>query len=339
MERSPEIDALAAALAKAQGAMANAEKDATNPFLKTRYTTLGSVWNCCREPLSANGLAVSQGVLLAPGVATITTLLMHSSGQSLQSVLSLPVKGATAQDAGAAITYARRYALSAMVGVAPEDDGDAQARAREGLPMITDAQVVEIARRQKLLSLDQAVINATLSREYQASSVRQLTEAQAVLLLDSLRGQLASAGIVIAPDLGGVPSPSPALPTPAGGAPVNLQEALAVEQAGAAAAKANGNVSADQAWANCLAARDSYFACIGLGDEKDMAVAAKRTEAWRNTLAKRGVTPLLPAPPEVVEELTATYERLVEQKRQQAQANGVTCAAGGSPPVMAGQKS
>jgi hypothetical protein len=125
------LGALAAALAKAQGAMANAAKDKSNPHFKSRYADLASVWDACRDALSANGLAVVQLVSVADKASVaVETRLLHASGQSLSSMLALPVAQPTAQGIGSAITYARRYALAAMVGVAPDEDDDGNEASR-----------------------------------------------------------------------------------------------------------------------------------------------------------------------------------------------------------------
>jgi hypothetical protein len=121
-QASASIGALAAALAKAQGAMNGAKKDAKNPFFKSQYADLASVWDACRAPLSANGLAVIQTTGGQAGAVEVITTLAHTSGEWIRGVLALhPVK-ADPQGIGSAITYARRYALAAIVGIAPEDD-------------------------------------------------------------------------------------------------------------------------------------------------------------------------------------------------------------------------
>ena len=127
---SEQIGELAAALAAAQGEMTAASKDATNPHFKSRYATLASVWDAIRGPLSQHGLSVSQ-VLESPengvGVA-VRTMLLHSSGQWIASRYVMPIGDKlTPQAIGSAITYARRYALSAIVGIAPDDDDDGNA--------------------------------------------------------------------------------------------------------------------------------------------------------------------------------------------------------------------
>ena len=123
-DESPTIGALAAALAKAQGAMKSAAKDSVNPHFKSKYADLASVWDACREPLSSNGLAVVQRVSSSPAGVVLTTMLLHSSGEWIRDRATFPVVQQTAQAYGSAITYARRYALAAMVGVAPDEDDD-----------------------------------------------------------------------------------------------------------------------------------------------------------------------------------------------------------------------
>jgi hypothetical protein len=137
MPTSPTIAALAAALVKAQSALAGAKKDSTNPHFKTAYADLASVWDACRAPLANAGLSVVQLVSsdAAQGIphcghAIIETILAHSSGEWVSSTLAVPLTKADAQGLGSAITYGRRYALAAIVGVCPADDDGEAAVAR-----------------------------------------------------------------------------------------------------------------------------------------------------------------------------------------------------------------
>jgi hypothetical protein len=126
MNRSDTINELAAALAKAQGAIQPALKQSENPYFKSSYADLASVWRACRDALSKNGLAVVQLVRVVDKTVEVETLLTHASGQWIAETLKLPVAKPDIQGTGSAITYTRRYALAAMVGVAPEeDDGNA----------------------------------------------------------------------------------------------------------------------------------------------------------------------------------------------------------------------
>lgn len=130
---SPSIAAIAAALAKAQGEMTGAAKDKTNPHFKSAYADLASVWDACRAALSKNGLSVVQPVSADGNRVTVTTLLAHSSGEWISGELTMTAAQNTPQGIGSCITYARRYALASMVGVAPEDDdGNAASNRPDG---------------------------------------------------------------------------------------------------------------------------------------------------------------------------------------------------------------
>jgi hypothetical protein len=132
MQQSDSIKEIAAALAKAQGEIKGAVKDSTNPHFKSKYADLASVWDACRAALSKNGLAVFQTTeTTADGIFLVTTLA-HSSGEWMRGTFPVQPVQNTPQGLGSAMTYARRYSLAAMVGVAPEDD-DGQA-ASEGTP-------------------------------------------------------------------------------------------------------------------------------------------------------------------------------------------------------------
>ena len=128
MAQSPEIKDLAAALAKAQSKIKGAVKDSNNPFFNSQYADLASVWDACREQLTTNGLAVTQAMdVHSDGkTAVIITTLMHVSGQWTNSMLPIVTEKNTPQGIGSAITYMRRYALAALVGV-PQIDDDAEA--------------------------------------------------------------------------------------------------------------------------------------------------------------------------------------------------------------------
>jgi hypothetical protein len=141
MERSETINELAAALAAAQGKIENASKDSANPYFRSRYADLASIWDAIRGPLSEHGLAVVQPVRVEGSSVTVTTLLAHASGQWISSDLTMTAqrqikdgggweKLDTPQAIGSCITYARRYALAAMAGVAPEDDDAEGAQGR-----------------------------------------------------------------------------------------------------------------------------------------------------------------------------------------------------------------
>jgi hypothetical protein len=137
--QSESIAALAAALSKAQGAIKGASKDTANPFFKSKYADLASVWDACRDALSANGLSVIQTTDDGAEGVTVITTLAHSSGEWVRGKLTMKPAKNDPQGVGSAITYARRYALAAMVGVAPEDDDGNAASGKGSTPVATPA--------------------------------------------------------------------------------------------------------------------------------------------------------------------------------------------------------
>lgn len=146
VRRSESIAALAAALAKAQGEITGASKDKANPFFKSSYADLASVWGACRAPLSKNALAVLQLSFADGPRVTVTTMLVHSSGEFVEADLTMVAAQNTPQGIGSCITYARRYALSSLVGVAAEDD-DAETATRQANGNGTTAQSEQQAPR------------------------------------------------------------------------------------------------------------------------------------------------------------------------------------------------
>ncbi len=124
------------AYVKAQKAMGAVIKNANNPHLKSKYADLGSVLDACQGALHDNGFAVLQPCGKDDHGAYVETVLAHESGESFTSRVYLVVGKNDMQGVGSAITYARRYGLLGMAGLAPEDDdGEAtKAPKREAPP-------------------------------------------------------------------------------------------------------------------------------------------------------------------------------------------------------------
>lgn len=139
MKSSETISKLAMALCKAQGEISPAKKDANNPFFKSKYADLESVWEACREVLAKHEISIVQCPQIHEGEVCLETVMMHSSGEWIKSVLPLMVKESNPQALGTAITYARRYSLAAMVGVVQTDD-DAESAMNRGNGKKADAQ-------------------------------------------------------------------------------------------------------------------------------------------------------------------------------------------------------
>lgn len=150
VQYSASIGAFADALAKAQGEMTSAKKDAANPFFKSQYADLASVWEAVRAPLSKNSIAVVQIPTNGKdGRVGAVTIFAHKSGEFMRGTLLLfPMKD-DPQAAGSAITYARRYSLMGMAGIAPDDDDGEGAMGRKGANGAADAKTSQPSQESR----------------------------------------------------------------------------------------------------------------------------------------------------------------------------------------------
>lgn len=136
-EFSADIKDLAISLAKAQQQMSNASKDAKNPYFNSKYADLASILGACKEPLNSNGIAIVQlPAYHGNGLASVTTRLLHGTGQWISCTLRMPIRKEQIKDGkgqvighdysawgiGSAIAYGRRYTLQALACIAQEDD-------------------------------------------------------------------------------------------------------------------------------------------------------------------------------------------------------------------------
>ena len=121
-------DQIGAALAKAQARVRKARKNARNPHLRNEYADLESVIDATRGALAENGLALVQAPQVVEGAAGVRWTLVHASGQWMSGELMHAPGGAKglrpAQADGVSISYARRYTLASLLGVAVGDDSD-----------------------------------------------------------------------------------------------------------------------------------------------------------------------------------------------------------------------
>ena len=118
------------ALAAAQAQMGKAIKDSVNPAFRSKYADLSSVMDACLPALNANGIAVYQPTIDDDAGRFVETIFAHESGETLKCRVPLIVQKNDMQGYGSAVTYARRYGLMCMAGIAPEDDdGNAAAKA------------------------------------------------------------------------------------------------------------------------------------------------------------------------------------------------------------------
>jgi hypothetical protein len=132
MSQSESIANLAKALSIVQGKLTYAVKDSANPFFKSKYADLESVWDACRSLLADNNLCVIQmpGNYFE-GRMWLITKLCHSSGEWIEQEMSVPVQKMDVQGCGSALSYMRRYSLSAFIGIVQsDDDGNAASNSK-----------------------------------------------------------------------------------------------------------------------------------------------------------------------------------------------------------------
>ena len=122
MEKSTEIKNLANALCSFQGAVEKIKKGETNPFFRSKYASLADILDVIRQPLTANGLSFVQ---FPKGKYGLETMLMHTSGEWVSESYEMEPTKHDPQGAGSVITYQRRYALGAVLGLNIDEDDDA----------------------------------------------------------------------------------------------------------------------------------------------------------------------------------------------------------------------
>ena len=134
METSTEIGKLTESLAKAQAIFLPVKRSINVDFtaksgqrIKYSYAPLEDIFDSCRKALSDNGLAIMQPIrVVNEGGLMVETLLSHSSGEWIKSEIIIESESNSPQSKGSALTYARRYALSSLLGIASEEDDDAE---------------------------------------------------------------------------------------------------------------------------------------------------------------------------------------------------------------------
>lgn len=125
---SPELDKIGPALVAAQKVLINPDKNAKNPHFGNRYADLGISLEAAQTAFNKNDIAIIQVFAPAPvGVVALTTLLIHKSGQYIGGTATVPLDRDNAQGYGSAATYAKRYGVQSIIGMAAEDDDDGEA--------------------------------------------------------------------------------------------------------------------------------------------------------------------------------------------------------------------
>jgi ERF superfamily len=178
---SDTLAKLAEALAQAQGKMRPAPLNAINPHFKSRYADLSSVREAVIPALTEHGLSVVQVPSLdEAGNFVLITRLLHASGEWLQSSYPLPMDPAKPQALGSALTYARRYSLSAITGIAADEDDDAagaekQAKSKPTKPRNAPHIVLKLGNVSPSFESRAAAAEALMAAITDADSIDILT--------------------------------------------------------------------------------------------------------------------------------------------------------------------
>ena len=179
------VKGIYSALAAAQTEMGPALKDSTNPAFRSKYADLSSVMAACLPALNKHGICVIQPICDEEGKRYVKTVLAHESGETLDCRVELIIGKNDMQGYGSAVTYARRYGLMAMAGIAPEDDdGNAAAKAAP-----KGEQVVETSAQ----SLGNAWRDGVLDSLPKDATPRQIAVAFAEAIIADLKGKGAKA--------------------------------------------------------------------------------------------------------------------------------------------------
>ena len=174
----------AQAFIAAQKEMGNAVKDSKNPFFKSSYADLNSVREACIPALNENGIAVLQPIVQIDGKNFVKTLLLHESGESMESLTEIVYsKQNDAQAQGSGITYARRYGLQSLVNIGAEDDDGNKASEKpksnhKQLANITDGlgeDMGELVKKNKQDKANEFLKKIKIELEA-ASSIEEINE-------------------------------------------------------------------------------------------------------------------------------------------------------------------
>ena len=120
--KQPEHKNIATALAAAQAEMGRALKQSENPHFRSKYADLGNVMDACLPALNKHGIAVVQPFVSGDFGHQVQTVFLHQSGERIECAVPLILGKNDMQGLGSAVTYARRYGLMCLAGIAPEDD-------------------------------------------------------------------------------------------------------------------------------------------------------------------------------------------------------------------------
>lgn len=179
METSPTIGEIAKALTKFQSEVQVVKKDGENPHFKSKFATLENIIETIRKPLAENKLSFVQ---MPTGDNELATIIMHESGEYIRSTAKMELAKHDPQGQGSGITYMRRYALAAALGLATEEDDDGNqasnapaGKTQPARPVAKPTKAVD-PRKTKIASLVKKLDGAKFDVTTLVKRVKQLTD-------------------------------------------------------------------------------------------------------------------------------------------------------------------
>ncbi len=163
MKKSDSITAIAPAMAEFQAEVKDPVKGAKNPYFDSQYVDLGSLLDATRPALTKHGLSIMQFPTVNERAVSITTLVMHKSGEWIESdPFTLTAVKPDPQSIGSAVTYGRRYALSSILGIAwdADDDGNIASNRNE-----QDKGVQKTAQKGNIRPVNKKTVQANVEQK------------------------------------------------------------------------------------------------------------------------------------------------------------------------------
>lgn len=190
MNRSEEIQDLAKSLVQANKQVGNPKKNAKNPHFGNDYATLDSVIEAFKQAYLDNGISVIENPVTEEGKIGVSITLLHESGQFItHDPLMLPVGKENAQGYGSSATYARRYALSAIMNIAADDDDDGNQASEQPDKSKRPTQQTEIITQEQFGEIK---TKAMQFAEMRSTDVNEVYKALGVFKLDAITKNEAS---------------------------------------------------------------------------------------------------------------------------------------------------
>lgn len=176
MKKSDQINELVTAVSKLQSSIKGADKGGLNPHFKSKYSTLENIWDSIRDLVGKNGLSIFQELTTLESCISVTTLVTHSSGQWIEfGPLDVPFARKDAQSIGSACSYAKRYSLSAALGITSSDEDDDAESAQpqsQSNPSISDKQISFL----ESLGSKNETVRANIFKYYKIASFADLKD-------------------------------------------------------------------------------------------------------------------------------------------------------------------